>query len=254
MSDPRDFLGYGFSRKGREAAWKDLQAGPPGRKPDCPLTLELIDFARKLLNDPSREAQIRDHLKDCRYCSDRLDAQRRAIQRMGALGRKEQDPVLADVAPLLAARRARTWAGDVTFIKNAATSGAVEERKARVELFAPPGVPGPLHGKLLWTRVRTVGAEPPSPWRLGLWFPAQSDEMPGNSPDVLDQLAGAQVEVELLDSNSEQRGWITTWLRRLENGKDLGSHPEPVDEVDNLDAITRARLVPLPKTKRYGVP
>jgi hypothetical protein len=72
MTSERDLLWYSLPPEG-DAAWEEFEAGFRGKKPDCPLTADLIEFARGQA-DNATAARVKDHLPGCDACRACLEA------------------------------------------------------------------------------------------------------------------------------------------------------------------------------------
>jgi hypothetical protein len=261
MKNSVAFFGYGFSREGREAAWKELEANLPEPGPDCPPTLEMLDLALGLPLEAARVSQLQQHLGSCPRCLARFESQKRAVRKMNALplhpqslsphalplsqrGRGEQEggPTLAGVALALAERRGRQRSGKLVFVGNKTASGAYEECKARVEFDSPDHQDRPLRGWMLWTRACQPGdrmevapLEAPgriNKWHVALRFPGNRADPQGNDPELLEGYADCAIDLQLSGVDLAPTWALQIRLYRLSDGFDLGSHPLAVDVLD----------------------
>ncbi len=73
MTNERDLLLYSIPPEGG-AVWAEFEAAFPGKKPDCPLTADLIELALGQADD----ARLREHLAGCADCRALVEAYRRA--------------------------------------------------------------------------------------------------------------------------------------------------------------------------------
>src|SRR5262245_20115110 len=73
MTDERELLLS--SLPPAEADWAEFEARFLGKKPDCPLTADLIELAQGEAA-PDAAARLREHLKGCDYCRGWAEAYR----------------------------------------------------------------------------------------------------------------------------------------------------------------------------------
>jgi hypothetical protein len=75
MTNERDLLWYSLPPEG-EAAWEEFEAGFLGKKPDCPLTADLIEYAQGQA-DAAVAGRVKEHVPGCDACRTWLEAYQR---------------------------------------------------------------------------------------------------------------------------------------------------------------------------------
>jgi hypothetical protein len=78
MTNERDLLVYSLPPEGG-VAWEEFEAAFPAKKPDCPLTADLIELAGGQA-DAVAAARLGEHAAGCADCRASLEAYRRAGQ------------------------------------------------------------------------------------------------------------------------------------------------------------------------------
>jgi hypothetical protein len=238
--------GFGFSREGRQAAWKALEEEPP-RGPDCALTLELLDLARDRLEEPDR-ARVRGHLEGCPRCRQRLDAQKSALARLQqARAATPAESTVAGVAAAFARRRRSAWQGTVDPAALLHCDSPDQEHEVEVRLAAPEK-DLVLPGFLRWSRSdRGAG-----PWYVSLRIPRPAQAAAQAS---WEELADRDIDLTLTDER-DQRSWsVSTELAVMSagagaTGSALISRPEEVS-LEQPGVVKAVRLLPGQRRPRY---
>ncbi len=89
MTSERDLLWYSLPPSGN-AAWEEFEAGFRAKKPDCPLTADLIEFAQGRADAPTA-ARVQEHVPGCDACRAWLEAYERGWEE-GEKGEEDNSP------------------------------------------------------------------------------------------------------------------------------------------------------------------
>jgi hypothetical protein len=233
MSQTKPILGYGYSLEGREAAWKELEAGLPARGPNCPRAADLLEFALEQVHFPAEETRLRAHVFGCAICKSRLEVQQQAVQQAESLRASPPAATLQEqvAAAFLACRRPR-WAGAVQPApRKLATDNTPSVINHQVTLSAcDDRVQPSLIGFLQWT---SPDSEPKNPWYVTLRLPLQaSDPMAENAEAALEELTRHIVRLIFLSADRRPGLSLETQLEWDEDHKELISHPQRVPIAD----------------------